>query len=117
MRSLSKSLECPKESAETVQRFAHFFWLEKVTKYSCEKTYPGPAGQNPTFDYMWNFNFCYKWAVYFLLLLLFCGAEGSQTADVRAMTNTRTLAAGNTRSSSADTPFKTPPTLETEAGC
>lgn len=69
MRGLSKSLECPKESTGTLQHFAHFFWPEKDTKYSYKETYPVPAGQNPTFDYMWNFNFYYKQAVYFLLLL------------------------------------------------
>lgn len=69
MRSLSKSLECPKEGAEKLQHFAHFFWPEKVTKYSYEKTYSVPAGQNPTFDNMWNFNFCYKQALYFFYLL------------------------------------------------
>lgn len=75
MRSLSKSLECPKESTETLQHFAHFFWPEKVTKYSYKETYAVPAGQNPTFDYMWNFNFCYKQAVGFGWLGFFvvCG--------------------------------------------
>lgn len=71
MRSLSKSLECPKESTETLQHFAHFFWPEKVTKYSYEETYSVPAGQNPTFDNMRNFNFCYKQVLYFFLIYYF----------------------------------------------
>lgn len=52
-----ESLECPKEGKEKLllhieNHFAHFFWPEKVTKYSYEETHSVPAGQNPSFDNM-----------------------------------------------------------------
>jgi len=59
-----------KEKRRNITTFCTFLLARERYKYSYKETYPVPAGQNLTFDYVWNFHFCYKQAVYYFFLLL-----------------------------------------------